>query len=59
LLILRLFAGKNVKLNILQKIQKTKETILFLHDFNPTTALIAGSGLGEVSREFTQLRAKQ
>ncbi len=48
-----LFTGGNVKLNIFQKIQKTKKAILSLHGFNPTTAVIAGSGLGEISKQFT------
>jgi purine-nucleoside phosphorylase len=48
-----LFTGGNVKLNIFKKIQETKKTILSLHGFNPTTAVIAGSGLGEISKQFT------
>jgi purine-nucleoside phosphorylase len=42
-----------VKFDILDKIQKTKKAILSLNNFNPTLAIVAGSGLSEIKRQFT------
>ncbi|MDR0800337.1 MAG: purine-nucleoside phosphorylase [Endomicrobium sp.] len=47
-----LFIGEKLMLNIFQKIQETKKTILSLCNFNPTVAIVAGSGLSEIVKQF-------
>jgi purine-nucleoside phosphorylase len=41
-----------VKLNIFQRIQETRKTILSIKNFKPAIAVIAGSGLEKISLEF-------
>jgi purine-nucleoside phosphorylase len=41
-----------MELSILQKIQKTRDAILSLKNFNPTIAIVIGSGLGDIKKQF-------
>lgn len=43
---------KNSNMNILQKLKKTKQFILCKRKFNPEIAIIAGSGLSDLSDHF-------
>jgi purine-nucleoside phosphorylase len=44
--------GHKLKLNILKRIQETRKVILSEKNFKPAIAVIAGSGLGEISLQF-------
>jgi inosine guanosine and xanthosine phosphorylase family len=45
-----------MKLNVLQKIEKTKKYILSKTGFKPSVAIIAGSGLGNLKKQFTNIK---
>jgi purine-nucleoside phosphorylase len=48
--------GHKLKLNILKRIQETRKVILSEKIFKPVIAVIAGSGLGEISLQFDILK---